>query len=221
MKKLLSLILAVFGISCIPLIANQDARVQTEEKLQVSGIFAIKNQLTQGLAGFKTFDKIRITEWSEEPYDTLSYYDINKIKYLSLCARHVDNMFAIVEAKYNYQEALKFGKLYSQKELKKLKENWKQLEIADSLRMEEENELRLKVDNKEGIDIVAYLIYPFTLCANSISKSEEECNENGYSYVNIESNKVDTFLVLGVDLNLYATTQDYIKFLTGLPLVNK
>lgn len=221
MKKILLLFFVVIGVSCTPVVEGQDAKVQTEEKLQVSGVFGTRNQLTLELTGHKIFDNIRITEWGDAPCDTLSYYDIYMIKYLSLCANHIDNTFAIVGAKNDYQEALKFGELYSQKELNKLKDSWRKLEIADSLRVAEENELRLKIDNKEGIDKVAYLIYPFTVCANSLKSNEVECYENGYSYVDFESSKVDTFLVLGVDLSLYATTQDYKKFLSELPLVNK
>lgn len=221
MKKLLPLLLVALGVGCTPNSNVQDARVQTEEKLQFSGTFGMMNQLSTERTGEKVFDNICITEWGDIPCDTLSYYDINVIKYESYFSDHIDNTLAIIEAKHDYQEALKFGDLYSQKELDKLKDNWRKFEIDDSLRLTKENELRLKVDNKEGIDRIAYLIYPFTVCANFIRMNETKCFENGYSYVDIESNRIDTFLILGVDLNLYKSTHEYKNFLTELPLVNK
>lgn len=219
MKKFFLLLPIIVWISCNSSIGEMDARKQTNEKLQVSGIFGIRNQLTQKITGHKIFDNIRITEWEDIPYDTITYHDIYKIQNTLSVYNVVDHTFAIVEAEFLYKEALKFGDLYSPKELNKMKTEWEYLVKKDSLSKAEQKRLQSLIENNIDKDKVAYLIYPFSVCATSTINNEDECYENGYSFVNVETNSVDTFLVLGVDLHLYSITDDYKKFLYELPLV--
>lgn len=221
MKKFLIIFgFLVIATSC-SITLKKDARKQTNEKLQVSGIFGIRNKLTMSITGHKIFDNIRITHWENIPYDTISYNKIYDLKSYQVGIKMIANTISLVNAENEYKETAKFGNLYTSQELNKLKSEWEDCLTKDSLYKNEYKRLRSLYEEKIDIDKPAYIIHQFEVCATSLVNNKEECYENGYSFVNYETNIVDTFLILGEDLHLYSTTENYQNFLNELPLVNQ